>query len=92
MQKPGVTTTRNSITIRRVDYKTDSGLYQCLAENKDGGVLSNEINVRVRGSYFLNVILLCQGSGYVGQEEACLPCVVDSTVKNYRISTLVYTG
>ena len=52
MQKPGVTTTRNSITIRRVDYKTDSGLYQCLAKNKDGGVLSDEINVRVRGSYF----------------------------------------
>lgn len=51
IQKPGVTTTRNSITIRRVDYKTDSGLYQCLAKNKDGGLLSDEINVRVRGIY-----------------------------------------
>eukprot|EP00795_Rhopilema_esculentum_P002111 gene2111-17691_t len=38
----------NSIRIRRVDYARDSGLYQCRARNKDGGVLSDEIDIKIR--------------------------------------------
>ena len=49
VQGPNVLKSGNSITIRRVDYLRDSGLYQCLAKNKHGGVLSNEINFRIRG-------------------------------------------
>jgi len=48
VQGPNVLKSGNSITIRRVDYLRDSGLYQCLAKNKNGGVLSNEINFRIR--------------------------------------------
>ena len=49
VQGPNVLKSRNAITIRQVDYMRDSGLYQCLAKNKNGGILSDEINVRIRG-------------------------------------------
>ena len=39
--------------IQSVNYIRDDGVYQCVARNRRGAVLSNELNIRIRGEYDL---------------------------------------
>ena len=46
-----MTITQGVLMVQSVNYVRDDGVYQCVARNRHGAVLSKELNIRIRGEY-----------------------------------------